>query len=241
MIDRKAIRRYHKRVDARLAARGKRFDGNRWEENEHPRAKDGKFTSGSGSSSSAAESKKSAPKTSSAPKSSATMTKADIQINGPKETKAYIDSYFSSHPEVKKEAAKYKGVLENVVKFREKFPEAEDEHSYDALTGKMEDVTSGHCVTFHQNFKIGDEYGAYDDDTYAAMCAIAMNELGASKCYIGYFGNPEISFNCPDQETARRFAVAHNQHSVFDAGTFELWENPNWDEKTNPIKGKGSN
>lgn len=50
MIDKRAIRRYHKRVDARLAARGKRFDGNRWEEDKHPRAKDGKFASGSGSS-----------------------------------------------------------------------------------------------------------------------------------------------------------------------------------------------
>lgn len=51
MIDKKAIRRYHARVDKRLAARGIRFDGDRWEENKHPRDKDGKFTSGSGGSS----------------------------------------------------------------------------------------------------------------------------------------------------------------------------------------------
>lgn len=50
MIDKKAIKRYHARVDRRLADRGIRFDGNRWEENKHPRDKDGKFTSGSGSS-----------------------------------------------------------------------------------------------------------------------------------------------------------------------------------------------
>ena len=50
MVDIKAIRRYHKRQDRRFAERGIRFDGNRWEENKHPRSKDGKFTSGSGSS-----------------------------------------------------------------------------------------------------------------------------------------------------------------------------------------------
>ena len=236
MVDKKAIHRYHKRVDKRLATRGLRFDGNRWEENKHPRSKDGKFTSGSGGNGEA-KTNDAARRT----KTSATMTRADIKVAGPKESKAYIASYFKAHPEVKKEAAKYKDVLDNVVQFRSRFPEAEDEHSYDAVTGKEVDVSSGHCVTFHQNYRIGDEYGGYDSETYAAMCAIAMHELGAEHCYIGYFGNPEISFNCPDKETARRFAIEHNQHSVFDAETFELWENPNWDESTNPIKGKGSN
>lgn len=50
LIDKAAIKRYHKRVDARLADRGIVFDGNRWEEDKHPRGKDGKFTSGSGNS-----------------------------------------------------------------------------------------------------------------------------------------------------------------------------------------------
>lgn len=232
MIDRKAIKRYHRRVDRRLAARGIRFDGNRWEENEHPRAKDGKFTSGNG-----ATPKSTDPKT----KLSTAKPAPAIRVNRPKETKSFIDDYFSKHPEVKGEAEKYKDVFENVTKFTERFPNAEDENSYDPITGEKVDVASGFCVTFHQNFKIGDEFGSYDSDTYAAMCAITMKELGAERCYIGYFGNPEISFNCPDEETAKRFAVEHNQHSVFNAETFELWENPYWDESTNPIKGKGSN
>jgi len=238
MIDRNAIKRYHKRVDRRLAERGIRFDGNRWEESEHPRAKDGKFTDGSDNAGAPeVKEKKSIP----TEKTSSAMTKADIKVNGPKESNAYIESYFKQHPEVQKEAEKYKGVLDNVMQFTKKFPDAKDEHSYDAITGEEVNVDKGHCVTFHQNFKIGDEYGGYDSETYAAMCAIAMHKLGAEKCYIGYFGNPEISFNCPDKETARQFAIEHNQHSVFDAETFELWENPNWDEGTNPIKGKGSN
>ena len=232
MVDRKAIERYHRRVNQRLAKRGVRLDGERWEEDKHPRAKDGKFTSGNGVSSETSISRE---------PPSASKKVQNININGPKETKAFIESYFSKHPEVKNEVKKYKDVFENVTKFTERFPNAEDENSYDPITGEKVDVSSGFCVTFHQNFEIGNEFGAYDSDTYAAMCAISMNELGAERCYIGYFGNPEISFNCPDEETAKRFAIEHNQHSVFNAATFELWENPYWDENTNPIKGKGSN
>ena len=234
MIDKKAIKKYHERVEERLAKRGLRFDGNRWQEDKHPRDENGRFTSGSGQENGAVEKK--------SDRSSYTMmTRADVKVNGPKGSKEYIKGYFEEHPEVKKDSEKYKDVFENVVQFKDRFPDAEDERSYDAVTGEEVDVTSGHCVTFHQNFEIGNEYGAYDPETYADMCAIAMHELGAEHCYIGTFGNPEISFNCPDKETARRFAIEHNQHSVFDAETYELWENPFWDEKTNPIKGRGSN
>ena len=238
MIDKRAIRRYHKRVDKRLAERGIRFDGNRWEEDKHPRNENGQFTTGNDGNS---ESKKNSASESKPKKDWAEMTGEDVKVDGPEKTKTFIEEYFKEHPEVEKEAQKYKDVFDNVSKFKERFPDAEDEHSYDAVTGEEVDVDSGYCVTFHQNYKIGDEYGAYDSDTYASMCAIAMNELGAEKCYIGYFGNPEISFNCPDKDTARRFAIEHNQHSVFDAETFDLWENPYWNEETNPIKGKGSN
>lgn len=230
MIDKKAIKRYRVRRDSRLKKRGLRLD-EEWEEDKHPRAKDGKFTSGSGESGGSGDSVK----------KSQEMTRADIKVNGPSGTKDFIKAYYQKHPEVKKDAEKYRGVFDNVVNFRKKFPNAKDEHSYDAVTGEEVNVDHGHCVTFHQNYKIGDEYGKYDADSYADMCAIAMHELGAERCYIGYFGNPEISFNCPDKETARRFAIEHNQHSVFDAENFDLWENPYWDERTNPIKGKGSN
>ena len=47
MIDKRAIKKYKIRRDGRLKKRGVRLDVD-WEEEKHPRAKDGKFTSGSG-------------------------------------------------------------------------------------------------------------------------------------------------------------------------------------------------
>ena len=48
-MDEKAIRRYRNRRDGRLKKRGFRFDLE-WDENKHPRAKDGTFSSTGGGS-----------------------------------------------------------------------------------------------------------------------------------------------------------------------------------------------
>lgn len=213
-MDEKAIRRYRKRRDGRLRERGFRFDLE-WDESKHPRAKDGKFSSTGGGS-------------------------GKIEVRGPKASKSFIKAVTKKYPGIEKEFPKYKGVLARVKDFEKNNPGAED-GTYDALTGESKDVNKGYCVTFHQNLKIGNEFGGYDDDDYAAMCAISMRELGTNEVNIGYFGNPEVSFVCDDEGKARDFARRHNQHSVYNAETGELWENPDWDEKTNPIKGKGSN
>ena len=164
MIDKRAIRRYHKRVDARLAARGKRFDENRWEEDKHPRAKDGKFASGNGGPSKQSESK---PATNAAG-SAKTVAKSRIELDGPSGSKGFADKYMASHPDVAKEASKYRGVLNKVKTFK-----ADEDGTFSATTGERLDLTEGFCVTFHQNLKIGDEYGynvfLHDegDDSYA--------------------------------------------------------------------------
>ena len=88
MIDRKAVRRYHKRVDRRLAERGIRLDGNRWEENKHPRSKDGKFTSGSGGGAGSSPDEGSKKKETSAP---AAPPKPPIKMNVTKSSGDYVD------------------------------------------------------------------------------------------------------------------------------------------------------
>lgn len=208
MIDRKAVKRYHNRRDERLKGRGIRID---WEESDHPRDENGKFTSGGGSS--------------------------KIQVGGPKASKGFIKEYLKKNPDIKKEVPKYKGVLERVKNFDKDHPGIED-GTYDAFTGESIDQKDGYCVTFHQNFAIGDEFGGYDDDDYAAMCAIGVKELGCDKPNIGRFGNPEISFNCKDFNKAKSFAIEHNQHSVYDVANDDLWINPYYDRKKNPIEGK---
>lgn len=230
MVDKEAVRRYHERVDERLTARGKRCSGKRWDFNDK-HDKLGRFAPKNGGSSGG--------------KTAEEMTKTDIKVRGPKESRKHIQAYLKAHPEAVKEiradAKKYADALERVKKFQTDHPDAEY-GTYSASTGKMVDVTDGYCVTFHQNHKIGDEYGAYDDKTYAMMAAVTKHELGSKDVYIGFFGNPEISFNCKDYQHAKRFCIEHNQHSIYDAKTHQLWVNrEGWDEKYNPIKGEGSN
>lgn len=231
MADVKAIRKYHERVDERLAARGVKFDGNRWRESEHPRDKDGKFASGGSSGGS---------KTEKVVKETSKISNAEtpkIKCDGPASTRSYTKQYFKEHPEVKEEAKKYKGVLEKVKTFKEKNPDAVD-GTYSATTGEPKELTDGYCVTFHQNLKEDDPFGGYNDDDYAEMCAIAKNELGTDDVNIGNFGNPEVSFHCKDEKKAREFAIEHNQHSVYNVAEDSLWINPYYNRKTNPIEGK---
>lgn len=227
MLDVDAIKRYHKRVDKRLDKRGVKFDGHRYDFNEK-HDKLGRF----------------APKSGGGAKTAEEMTKADIKVNGPKESKKYIQSYLKAHPDAEKQirsdAKKYKDAMQKVRNFQKENPNAEA-GTYSAADGKMVDVNDGYCVTFHQNHEIGNEYGGYDDETYAMMAAVAKHELGSDDVYIGYFGNPEISFNCKDYQKAKKFCVEHNQNSIYDAKKHCLWINDCWDEKTNPIKGEGSN
>ena len=231
MTDVNAIRKYHERVDERLAARGVKFDGNRWQESDHPRDKDGKFASGG--SSEGSKTKKVVKETSNVSNEATPKIKCD----GPKGTRGYAKKYFAEHPEVKSEAKKYKSVLDKVRNFREQNPGAVD-GTYSATTGKMVDMSDGFCVTFHQNLKEDDPFGGYDDNDYADMCAIAKNELGADDVNIGYFGNPEVSFHCKDAKKAQEFAIEHNQHSVYNVAEDSLWINPYYNRKTNPIEGK---
>ena len=228
MIDRKAIKKYHGRVDARLAARGVEFDGHRYDFNDK-HDKLGRFAPKSGGSSG---------------KSAEEMTKSDIKVNGPKETKKYIESYLKAHPDAEKtvraDAKKYADALQRVKRFQKDHPDA-GYGTYNMLTGELENPSDGYCLTFHQNHEIGNEFGGYDDETYAMMAAVAKHELGSKDVYIGFFGNPEISFNCKNYQQAKRYCVEHNQNSIYDAKRHCLWINENWDESTNPIKGEGSN
>lgn len=188
----------------------------KWDEEQHPRDEKGRFTNVGGPT---------------AP-----------LVDGPTESAAYIESYFSEHSEVEEEAKKYLSVLSNVQNFAADHPGAE-EGTYDAVTGEKLDPKNlnGYCVTFHQNLSMSDPYGAYTAESYAALCAIAKNELGAQSVNIGFFGGTaEVSFVCESQKAAVDFAIAHNQHSIYDPTEGE-WgeaiENAYFNPDTNAIEG----
>lgn len=158
-------------------------------------------------------------------------------VSGPKGAKDYIARYIEAHPEIEKEAKKYRDVLQKVKNFEKENPGAPD-GTYSATTGKMVADLPRYCVTFHQNLKENDPFGGYTDDDYAKMCAIAARELGSKDVYIGYFGNPEVSFSCNDKKKAIAFMKEHNQYSIYDSAAEREIKNPDYDRKHNPIKGR---
>ena len=162
--------------------------------------------------------------------------KAKPEVNGPKRSREFMMEYVGKNPEVLKEAKKFMDIRRKVNDFVKDHPEAENFNTYDSETGKVKNIDSGFCVTFHQNNTADDPLGGYSDNDYAIMCAIAMRELGADGVNIGYYGNPEVSFVCNDETAAKEFAVKHNQQSVYNASTGRTLVNKQWDMSTNPIR-----
>ena len=160
---------------------------------------------------------------------------AAVEVSGPKASRKWMEGYFKEHPEVEKESAKYMDVRSKVDNFLKDHPNAENYKTYDTK-GNVKEVKDGYCVTFHQNNTETDPLGAYTDEDYAKMVAIAMHELGADEVNIGYYGNPEVSFVCKDEKTAKEFAVKHNQESVYNASTGRTLHNKKWDPNLNPIR-----
>lgn len=162
--------------------------------------------------------------------SSSVGNQKKIEVNGPRQTKEFIKRYVADNPEILKEAIKYRGVLEKVKSFDQTEP-----GSYSVTTGERIDFTEGYSVTFHQNYKVGDEFGAYDDETYSVMCAIAKHELKSPDVWIGFYENPEVSFNCPSKKIAKDFAIKHNQREVWDCKNGKGLKNKYYNPDTNPF------
>ena len=158
-----------------------------------------------------------------------------VKVGYGKDTKSFIDGYIKKHPEIEKEAKKYSGYLQRIKDFEKDNPNAEY-GTYDMATGKTKNTT-GYCVTFHQNKGADDPFGRYDDDMYSKMIAITMRELGCDSVNLGYYGNPEISFEVQDRKAALKFMREHNQDSVYDSKAEACIYNKYFDEEENPIRG----
>ena len=159
-----------------------------------------------------------------------------MKAGGPKGAREYIKNYLAGHPDVASQATKFMDVRRKVQDFLKDHPDAENFNTYDAETGQVKNITNGFCVTFHQNNTADDPLGGYSDEDYANLCAIACNELGAKGVNIGYYGNPEVSFECQDEEAAKRFAVEHNQQSIYNASTGRTLKNKQYRGDLNPIR-----
>lgn len=133
MIDKKAIAKYHKRMDARLKKRGVSLDGIRrfdadWDENEHPRDKGGQFTSKNGGSAAKGEEKKNttSEKAESVKKTSEGVKEAKpIKMNKVEKSQKYVDSLSEAKKSLPPEQAPWRVTqYENGDQFDEWHPNA---------------------------------------------------------------------------------------------------------------------
>ena len=161
--------------------------------------------------------------------------KDEIKVKGPADTGRFMDEYEKQHPGTREKAKEYTDVMSSVQNFQKDHPGVAD-GTYNAITGELDNPTSGICVTFHQNKTAQDPYGAYTPQDYAEMCAVTMQETGAKSVSIGYFGNAEVSFNTSDKQKAVQFCVEHNQHSIYDCETGATIRNPYYKKELNPIE-----
>ena len=157
-------------------------------------------------------------------------------VDGPRQSEAYIADYFAEHPEVEATADELMHVLDDIKTFDVTWDGHED-GTFNTRTGEWypEGEPKGFCVSFQQNDSLEDRYAAYDAKIYADLCAIAMNELGVDSVNIGWFSGAEISFCTESFEKAMKFAVEHNQHSIYDTIADTGIENIYYNPETNPI------
>ena len=140
-----------------------------------------------------------------------------------------------------KEAPKFKNKFSNVF---DKLKNYADKPigTYDYNTGKLENLTDGYMVSFHQNepdenghYK--SHYGRYTSEKYDEF-ANDFAEKNNAEIFIGVFDDePEISFKVKDFEQAKELAIKHNQKSVWLNAENDYWENPYYDKTQNPMKG----
>lgn len=130
----------------------------------------------------------------------------------------------------------YKNTMSKIRNFK-----AKSDGTYDFETGKPKDYPDGYSVSFHQNEPDAkgnwkSDYGRYSDEDYDKNVSDMVKETGG-ELNIGYFaGTPEVSVWVKDFKTAVKMAKKHNQHSVWDWKAGDVWINPDYDPKKNPMK-----
>ena len=152
-----------------------------------------------------------------------------IEENFEKSTKAKVDKST-------KAVKNYKNTMSKIRNFK-----AKSDGTYDFETGKPKDYPDGYSVSFHQNEPDAkgnwkSDYGRYSDEDYDKNVSDMVKETGG-ELNIGYFaGTPEVSVWVKDFKTAVKMAKKHNQHSIWDWKAGDVWINPDYDPKKNPMK-----
>ena len=238
---REDIARFYERRKRRLMARGLRYDGKRdklkmddWDESQHPRAKDGKFTAGSGEPSDAQKAGKKAPEETPLPSAKSIGFK-------PRTKSLYRnirDSLVARHKALRQQQG-LDGVPDCTV---------------DPDTGKMVTFNDGFQVSFQTSVSEGEGDGAVSDEEYDKVVNELRQRTG-SKPYVGVFDEAETSFYCTSRRQAMIIAKQYNQMSVLNWKEFnkykdipmEQWTpeidkrvfipNPHYDPSKNHVKG----
>ena len=183
-----------------------------WDENEHPRAPDGKFTNGH------------------------TLTPDISDIPLMEKSKGILGGDSGQEQSQPLNRSPKKGVQKYLSTFKGKPP-----GTYNYETGELVNLTNGYMVTFHcneadENGHYKSHFGRYTEDEYDNLTNSFADENGA-EVYIGTFDEePEISFHIKDFDKARDLMIKYNQKSLWNWKAGKSYENPNYDPKGNPMR-----
>lgn len=202
-----------------------------WDESRHPRSKDGRFTSGGGSS-------------------------GGSKSNAPKESKLPSAESIGFKPKTK---STYRNKRDEIVERHKALRKSEGldgmpDCTCDPDTGEMVSFDDGYQVSFQTSLSESGEPGSMSDKEYDDAVEELRKKTG-SKAYVGVFDEAETSFHCKSREEAMEIAKRYNQKSIMDWAAFKKYKdidmskwtkkmyeevfppNPYYDPSKNHVKG----
>ncbi len=208
---------------------------NNWDESDHPRDGDGKFTDKSGGSGGAKQ------------KLNAALNKMHHEeihkklsdaLDKSKEQEQSAETAGNPKESEKKPREKKVGVQKRLASYKGK-PQA----TYNYDTGEVVHLTSGYMVSFHCNEADGDghyksHFGRYTEEEYDNL-ANSFAEENDADTYIGtYDEEPEVSFHIKNLDQARKLMIKYNQDAIWDNAAGVPIMNKKRDKSKNPMRGE---
>lgn len=213
-----------------------------WDESEHPRDDDGKFTNGADSQTNEPNMEKTVlldadvevgemrKETSLVPKEDLTITAESGTVER-RDKKPNVTPQQIAEAKAKLKANGYpeSGYLAIVDK-----AQTSGYGTYDIRTGKPVTLTDGYMVSFQVNKELGvhRDYTPEEYDAYVYECITRTGSMP----YLGTYGNPEISFNAKSKKVAIQMMKDFNQASIYYIKKGKTINNNEYNKKTNPTE-----
>lgn len=213
---------------------------NNWNESDHPRDGDGKFTdkAGGGSGNDHETTKQKLSAALNKLHHAAIYKKLTDALDKDKAQKQETETVKKAEELAKKPREKKVDVIKRLASYKDK-PQA----TYNYDTGEVVHLTSGYMVSFHCNEADKDghyksHFGRYTEEEYDNL-ANSFAEENDADTYIGtYDEEPEVSFHIKNLDQARKLMIKYNQDAIWDNAAGVPIMNKKRDKSKNPMRGE---